>query len=191
MARAQVRACRNPVRTRPRQAFDARQSALHVKTVKISSDDPSYHFDHHHWLLRSPHQGIRGLKMAIGQCGMPVLKHRNMLVPSRPEMLIHREDEDEAHRQTQTQEATVMLDGVRRTVDDIAAASHCAADRHVRLLVTTGYSHSYGTAEAHIERFSTEHGGGRIGTGARQIAQSGSKGTDIDQNTGGRDRVQL
>ena len=129
--------------------------------------------------------------MAIGQCGAPLLKHRNMLVPSRPEMLFHREGEDKAHRQTQIQEATVMLDGVRDAVDDIAAASHCAADRHVRLLVTTGQCQSHGTADAQVEPFSTEHEGGRIGTGAREVAQSGSKRTDIDQNAGGRDCVQL
>jgi hypothetical protein len=97
MVRAQVRACRNPVRTRPRQAFDARQSALHVKTVKISSDDPSYHFDHHHWLLRSPHHGIRELKMPTGQCGVLLFKHRYMLDPTRREMLVYREGEDKAH----------------------------------------------------------------------------------------------
>jgi hypothetical protein len=124
----------------------------------------------------------------MGECDAQSRKHRQVLLSQyRPKG----DGEDNTHRKTPGQEKTVMLDGVRDSVDKIAYAKYCAANIDVGRLTTTGEGPSYGKADAQVEPFSTERKGDRVGTGARSITKTGSKRTDIYENPGGRDGVQL
>jgi hypothetical protein len=114
-----------------------------------------------------------------------------MLVTKCHEMFSERKGDHKAHRKTICQEATVMLDGVRRAMDDISDANRCAADRHVRIRATTGECLSYGRTHAHSQMIPDEHTGVRVGPDCRSIAQGRSHGTDIYQDPRGRDCVQL